>query len=225
MDDLAIVCFSCDNNEEVWPTFMTCLDKYWPNHPITYLLTETLSYPYMHTINYNYDINSWSTRIYKSLEDIKENKIVFICDDCFLNAPVNIEKLKQALAIIKDNTATVNFELSFREEDMDCEYEGFKYKPFNTPCRLSFLCGLWDKEKLIDILKISNSNPWDLEDKQDSKGYDIYQVADSKILSWFRDGPYQFAAAFRGLWSRELPEFLEKEGITMDYDKKGFYDE
>lgn len=223
MNDLAIVCFSCDKNEEVWPTFIQCLDKYWPNHPTTYLLTETLTFPLMNTICFDYNLNQWSTRIYKSLETIKEDKIIFICDDCFLNAPINLEKLKRALYIIKDDVANVNFELSFIKEDMPCVYEGFKYKPFQSMCRLSFLCGLWDRKKLIDIMKRKECNLWELENEQNTMGYEIYQVSDQKIISWFRDEPYMFAAAYRGRWSKELPEFLKQEGITMDLDKKGFY--
>ena len=92
MDDLAIVCFSCDKNDEVWPTFKILLDRYWKDHPITYLLTETHKCSFMNTINYNYPLNEWTTRIIKSLQDIEENKILFICDDCFLDNYVNIEK-------------------------------------------------------------------------------------------------------------------------------------
>ncbi len=223
MNDLAIVCFSCDKNEEAWPTFKTCLDKYWPGHPTTFLLTETLHCPLMNTINYDYGLDQWSTRMYKSLENIREKYIIFICDDCFLNNYVNLDKLEKALSIIKDNVANVNFELSFSEQDMPCIYDGFKYKPLNSICRLSFLCGLWDREKLIDIMKRRECSPWDLENDQNSLGYEIFQVSDQKILSWFRDGPYMFAAAYRGRWSQELPEFLKQEGITMNVEKKGFY--
>lgn len=83
MDNLAVVIFSCDKNEELWPIFNKCLNKYWKNHPKVYLLTETMQYPYFETINYNYDINHWSTRIRHSLNDILEDNIIFICDDCF----------------------------------------------------------------------------------------------------------------------------------------------
>ncbi len=222
MNDLAIVCFSCDKNDEVWPTFMTCLDKYFPNHPKTYLFTETKYSPLMITINHNYDLNHWTTRIYKSLEDIPESKIIFICDDCFLDNYVNLEKLKKCYDIVKDNVAYVNLELSFDPNDADCEYPGFKKKTPWSSFRLSLLCGLWDKSKLMDILSTKDCNPWILEGEQIIKNYDVYQVADEKALSWFRDGPKQCGAKYSGKWALELPEFLKKEGIVMDLEKKGF---
>ena len=224
MKDFAIVCFSCDKNDEVWPTFKICLDKYWKGHPVTYLLTETLSTPIMKTINYNYSLNKWTTRIYKSLEVIKQNKILFICDDCFLDDYVNKEKLERCLEILdkNKNIAFINLELSFDKRDLNSEYIGFKKKAPNSSYRLSLLCGIWDRKKLMDILKVKECSPWELESMQNILDYDSYQVTGQKILSWFRDGPKQCGAKYAGKWAKELPAFLEKEKIVMDLTKKGF---
>lgn len=224
MNDLAIVCFSCDLNDEVWPTFMTCLDKYWPNHPVTYLFTETLDSPLMKTINHDFELDEWTTRIYLSLQDIPEEKVIFICDDCFLDNYVNLDKLKECYDIVNNNAnvAYVNLELSFDSNDLDCEYEGFKKKGPNSSFTLSLLCGLWDKKKLMDILNIMVCSPWHLEASQNVLNYDVYQVDKVKALSWFRDGPKQCGAKYGGRWAKTLPAFLEKEGIEMDLLKKGF---
>lgn len=222
MNDLAIVCFSCDKNDEVWPTFKILLDRYWKDHPTTYLLTETHKCSFMNTINYDYPLNEWTTRIIKSLQDIKEEKIIFICDDCFLDNYVNIEKLNKCFEILKDNVAYINLELSFDQRDLDCEYIGFKKKAPDSSFRLSLLCGLWDKKKLIDILSVKVCSPWILEGDQNILNYDVYQVDKIKVLSWFRDGPKQCGAKYSGRWAPELPLFLKKEGIMMDLEKKGF---
>ena len=74
MNDLAVVCYSCDKNEEVWPIYKKCIDKYWPNHPNIYLLNETKKCDYMNTICYDYDLDHWTIRIRKSLEQIKEEE-------------------------------------------------------------------------------------------------------------------------------------------------------
>ena len=225
MKDLAIVCFSCDKDEEMWPIFSICLNKYWPNHPRVYLLTETKTSPIIDTICYNYPLNKWTTRIIKSLNDIKENKVVFICDDVFLNDYVNIDKLKDCLKILdkEPKAAYINFEMSFNYYDVFCQYNGFKKKTKDSDFRLSLLCGIWDKKKLIDILSNKEGSPWDVEDSGDILKYDAYIVSDKKVLSWFRDGRAQYAACHNGKWSKDLPDFLKKEGLTMDLEKKGFY--
>ena len=224
MKDLAIVCFSCDKNDEVWPTFYACLNKYWPHHPKTYLFTETKYYPLMKTINFDYPLDKWTTRIYKSLEVIPQNKIIFICDDCFLDDYVNLDKLKNCINLLKDNVAYINFELSFDSRDGNSIYPGFKVKTEKSSFKLSLLCGLWDKQKLMTILKHKEQSPWKLEGSQFINGYDVYQVDKEKVLSWFRDGPMMCGAKYSGKWSRDLPAFLEKEGIEMDLAKKGFND-
>lgn len=224
MNDFAIVCFSCDKNEEVWPTFMTCLSKYWETHPKVYLFTETLTSNLMETINYNYNLCHWTTRIYKSLEAIPEKKILFICDDVFLDNYVNLYKLQTCIDILNENknVAYVNLETFVDEEDYECEYPGFVKKAPYVPYRLCFLCGVWNKEKLMDLLGDYDCSPWQIEGEQKTKDYDVYQVRGDKVLSWFRDGFCQCGAKYTGKWAPELPEFLKKENIVMDLEKKGF---
>ena len=223
LNDVAIVVFSCDKNEELWPIFMHCLNKHWENHPNVYLLTETLQSDEMKTINHDYDLSLWTKRIRESLMDIPENKIIFICDDCFIDLDVDVKKLKDCFNILKDNVACVQFELSFEEHDEPCEYPGFKKKTQDSMIRVSLLCGLWQKDKLIEVIS-EDCDPWAIEAKQDDKGFDYYQVCDHKIISWWHDGPYENGAVRSGKWQHGVEEFLEREEITVDFSKKGFHE-
>lgn len=222
MKDLAIVIFSCDKNEELWSPFMRLLNKYWEKHPKVYLLTESINCPFIETISYNYDLSIWTKRIRESLKDIKENNIIFISDDCFINDYVNIDKLNKCFDILKDNNASINFELSFEDKDIDSEYEGFKYKTKEAIIRVSLLCGLWQKDKLIKVLE-KDTNPWQIERDQNDYGFDYYQVTENKILSWHNDGPYCNAAIREGKWQHGIEDFFKEEKIEVDYTKKGFY--
>ena len=100
MNDLAIVIFSCDKNEELWPICHHFINKYWPNHPNIYLLTESVKSPLFNTISIPYELDKWTIRIRESLKTIKENKVIFICDDCFINDTVNINKLEECMNIL-----------------------------------------------------------------------------------------------------------------------------
>ena len=223
MDDFGIVVFSCDKNEEVWPVFKHCLDKYWKHHPNTYLLTETKRSKDINTICKNYELNKWTRRIRESLAEIPEKNVLFICDDCFLNQPVNIIKLNQSIDLLNhDNVACVQYEVSGDPYDIDCEYLGFKKKTPQSRYVVSFLCGIWEKDKLIDVLE-GESNPWDLEWRQVSKGYDYYQVANSKVLSWYRDGLGDNAALRQGKWMPGIKDFLGEENLVVDLSKKGIW--
>ena len=223
MDDFAIVVFSCDKNDEVWPVFKHCLDKYWDNHPNTYLLTETIKYNEIKTICRNYEIDKWTRRIRESLEEIPENNLLFICDDCFLNKKINYEKFLKSLDLLnKDNVACVQYEVSGDPADIDCEYEGFKKKTPNSMYVVSLLCGIWKKDKLIKVIE-EDMSPWNIEQKQDSKGFDYYQVKDDKILSWYRDALGANAAIRMGRWMPGIKEFLQEENLTINLNKKGLW--
>ena len=225
MNDLAIVIFSCDNNEELWPVWYHCVNKYWSNHPNIYLLTETKSSDLFKTISCPYELNKWTVRIRESLNIIKEKKIIFICDDCFIKEPVNIDKLNKCIEILdkEESLASINFELAFDPNDKDTIYDGFKEKTKESLFILSLLSGIWKKKALIDILSVKDIDPWTLEDDQNTLNYKFYQTDKEKVISWFRDEPYSFAALYRGKWNKDIIDFLNKENISIDLDKKGFY--
>ena len=222
MKDLAVVVYSCDKNEEVWPIYKKCIDKYWKNHPNVYLLTETISSPLFISITKNYDLNHWTTRIRNSLKDIKEKYVIFMSDDIFINDYVNINKLDKCLDILNNNKySAIQFELSWSNKDIESEYNGFKIKTKESPYKLSLLCGIWNKDVLIHILE-KDSNPWDVEKYQDCKGYTFLQISDEKVISWFNDSYGGNGAIRYGLWQHGVEEFLSKENISVDFSKKGF---
>lgn len=223
MNELAIAIYSCDKNEEVWPVFYHCLNKYWNNHPNIYLLTETIKCPYMNTISLDYDLDHWTTRIRNSLKMIKEKYVIFISDDLFLNDEVNIEKLLKCINILENDIYSgIQFELSWHENDSDCKYEGFKYKGPNSLYRLSLLCGIWKKDDLIDVLK-NDTDPWTAELNGDNTK-EFLQTYNNKILSWFNDRYGGNGAIRHGKWQHGVEDFLKQEGLEVDFSKKGFLD-
>lgn len=221
MDDLAIAVYSCDKNDEVWPVFSHCINKYWENHPKVYFLTETKKTPFFNTISLNYDLDHWTNRIKESLKLIEEKYVIFLSDDIFINEKVNIKKLIECINILKNDIYSgIQFELSWHENDQDCKYDGFKYKAHNSLYRLSFLCGIWKKEDLIDILK-TDMNLWYAEMIKDYKN-EFLQVCNEKVISWFNDGYGGNGAIRCGKWQHGVEEFLKSEGLTVDFSKKGF---
>ena len=158
MNDLAIVIFSCDKNEELWPICHHFINKYWPNHPNIYLLTESVKSPLFNTISIPYELDKWTIRIRESLKTIKENKVIFICDDCFINDTVNINKLEECMNILdkEEDLANINFELAFDQNDKDTIYYGYKEKTEQSLFILSLLCGIWNCRKCNHVICICN---------------------------------------------------------------------
>ena len=217
MDNIALVIFSADINDDLWEVDDILINKYWPSHPPIYLLTETREYKNFHTINYNYPLRLWTRRIRKSLTEIKEDYIIFMCDDCFLNNKVNEELLQKVLDYMQQrpNAANINFELSFDENDIDCYSPDLKYRPPGTFIRVGLLCGLWKKDKLISILS-KDCSPWDIEKNPCDMGYYYYILKNEKIISWLNDEPNMCGGIFQGKWHQNTLQFLQQEGIDIN---------
>lgn len=219
---MKILVLSCDKNEDTFEPFKHCMEKYYKNHPEVIYTTETIKNPYYKTICKNYPLEKWTKRIRETLKEIDDEQILIMTDDCFIRKNVDEDRIKYASNNLKGNIAMFNFEKSFDVNDMETNLDGFKIRQKGSPYELSIMCGLWNKDKLINVLK-DDSNPWDVEYKQDTKGYDYYINGGDFIIDWGYE-PFIFTGICKGKWCRNVIPFFEKEGIKINYEERGFYD-
>ena len=220
---MKILVLSCDKDSDTFQLFHHCMEKYWPNHPEVIYTTETLLNPYYKTISKNYPLEQWTRRIRETLREIDDDKILIMIDDCFIRKPVDEERLKYACDHLTGNMALMNFELSFDANDLETDLIGFKKRNHPSPYELSIMCGLWQRDKLIEVLE-RDSDPWSVEYRQDTKGFDYYINSGDYIIDWgYRTwGPVGIT---KGKWNRNVVEFAEQEGVYIDFEKRGFVDE
>lgn len=219
---MKILVLSCDKNEDTFEPFKHCIEKYYKNHPEIIYATETIQNPFYKTICKNYPLEQWTKRIRETLEEIDDDQILIMIDDCFIRNKVDEERIKYASDNLKGNIAMINFEKSFDSDDEETNLKGFKKRRHGSQYELSIMCGLWQKDKFINVLK-DDSNPWDVEYKQDTKGYDYYINSGDYIIDWGYE-TFIFTGICKGKWCRNIMPFFEKEGIKVDYEKRGFYD-
>lgn len=219
---MKMVVLSCDKCEDLFEPFHYCVEKYYPNHPEIIYITETIKNPYYKTICKNYPIEQWTLRIREALKEIDDEQILMIMDDFFIRQPVDEERIKYLSTQLKGNIASFCFEKSYDENDEETEIKGMKKRQHGSQYEVSINCCLWDKNKLIDILK-GEHNPWDVEFRSDNCGYDFYINSEDYIIDWGYK-TWIPTGVFRGKWCRNVIPFFEKEGIKMDYDKRGYYD-
>jgi len=221
---MKLVVFSCDKDEDLFFPFYKCMEKYWPNHPEIVYFTETVINPYYNTITRNYPLNEWTKRIRESLLELDDNIVLTMIDDFFLRDFVNENKLNFLVQCVQlDNVASISLELPFSNDNVNCNYSGFLYRPKNCKCRVSLNCGLWNKDKLINVLtRDIESDPWIVEKEQDDKNYEYYICNNVKVLSWYFDGPDQRGALVFGKWHRDMVYYFNNEKINMDFSIRGF---
>lgn len=219
---MKILVLSCDKNEDTFEAFHHCMEKYWENHPDVIYATETIKNPYYRTICKNYPLEQWTKRIRETLAEIDDNEILIMIDDCFIREKVDTKRIEYARKNLKGNIAMFNFEKSFDNNDIETEIVGFKRRQHGALYELSIMCGLWNREKLIDILG-TDSDPWSVEYRQDTKGYDYYINSGDYIIDWGYE-TFIFTGICKGKWCRNVVPFFEKEGIIVNYEERGFCD-
>ena len=219
---MILLVLSCDKNEEIFDAFHHCMEKYYPEHPEIIYATETIKNPYYKTICYNIPLERWTERIRKTLNDIDDKQILIMMDDFFIRQPVDIKRIEYLSKQLKGNIATFCFEKSYDKNDEETEIEGMKKRQHGAEYEVALNCGLWQKDKLIDILE-GEYTPWQVEYNRNNKGYDHYinsgdYIIDWGYVTWIPTG------LFKGKWCRNIIPFFEKEGIKIDYSKRGFFD-
>lgn len=219
---MKMLVLSCDKSEDLFDAFHHCVEKYYPEHPEIIYATETIKNPYYKTISYDIPLDRWTERIRKTLKDIDDDQILIIMDDCFIRKPVDVARIKYLSEHLKGNIAMFEFEKSWDPNDEETDIEGMKKRQHGSDYEVCINCGLWDKNKLIDVLS-RNSDPWDVEINQDNKGYDYYINSGDYIIDWGYE-TWIPTGVFKGKWCKNVIPFFEQEGIEIDYSKRGFYE-
>ena len=210
-----LVC-SCDKNEDTFYPFHHCMEKYWPHHPEVVYSTETVSNPYYKTVAKNYPINQWTKRIRETLEGLQDHVLLMV-DDVFIRRPVNIFRVREADNLLCDSIASLNFEKAY--DPTNFVTQGWGKRMPNAPWTVSIMCGLWDRDKLIDVLS-EDMNPWDVEARQPTKGYDYLINTGDYIIDWgYRS--FRYFGLHGGKWCWEIVPFFLEEGIDIDFNQRG----
>lgn len=219
---MKILVLSCDKNEDLFTPFYLCMEKYWKDHPEIIYSTETIKNPYYKTICVDIPLELWTKRIRKVLDQINDDKILLIMDDCFIRQPVDKERINYVEDNLKGNIAMFNFEKSFDDGDIPSKYDRFKIKNPNGIAIPSIMCAMWQKDKLKTVLNIT-CKPWEIERLNIAHNFEYYINSGDYIIDYGYMFPNKFGV-YQGMWCRELVEFFKKEGIDIDYSKRSFYD-
>ena len=216
---MTIFVASCDKNADLFEPFHHCIEKYWAKHPKVVYCTESVHNPYYKTICHDYSLEQWTRRIRESLEEVKDDLVLFMVDDIFIRNKVDEKRIKYISGLFGGSLALVNLEKEW-DDNEDIGLDRLKRRTKGKMFRISLMCGVWDRKKLIDILE-GDHDPWYVENSQPCKDYEYYINSGDYIIDW---GYKTFCevGVFKGKWCREVVPFFEAEGIQIDYEKRGF---
>ena len=178
---VSILILSCSLYKNIWGPFFYLFNKYWEDCPFTiYLGTDKYTH-YEDYKDFNINIlitdiepysNNYTSRVYDHLQKINDDYIILLQDDFLLTEMVHTKQILECINILKNNNLYNGIRLHGAGEDC-----GFGNKHFNISNNIvlsnhsqrqkywfSWMATLWNRKKLIDILKLYvNTNTEDSE--------------------------------------------------------------
>lgn len=160
---------SSDNYGTTWYPYFELIKRYWKNHPQQiYLNAETVGYE-------DKELNiisvfggreaTWSERLYRCLERIPTEYVIFSLEDAFLLGEVDDQAIEQCLKWMEadKNIAVCRLKESDNPNLQKSEkYGDFRIAGDDIGFRLETQVALWRREALMQFIDL-REDPWQFE--------------------------------------------------------------
>ena len=214
---LSVLILSCDAYEDTWYPFFILKNKYWKACPYkTYIMTETKDCEYAETIKVQ---GAWTKRFREALKQIPTDYVLIMLDDFFIRDYVDQDRINK-IKFDKD-IAVFNFEKAYNMPTLKKSVNGFNLRPNRAPYLNSCQPSVHNKKKLLKRLK-KDQTPWEWELTTIDSNDEFYINTQGFIIDigYYHFKPWSIKG---GKWCKEIVPFFEKEGIAVDYGKRGFH--
>lgn len=208
---MKIIVLSCSLNEDTFLPFCHFMERYYPNHPEIIYFTDGIINPFYKTIPIKMTLDKWTMGFREFLNQIPDDKVLLMIDDCFIRKPVDVGRIEYAAEHLTGNIALMNFELSWDSNDEPTDLIGWKKRKHGSEFEVSILCGLWQKEKLLKVIE-RDCSPWEIELEQNGCGFDYYINSGDYIIDWGYKS-FQPVGKVKGVWTKETVDYLKNEGL------------
>ena len=227
MTSLTVFVSSRDDYDDCWLPFFTLLKKFWPGCDLPIVLnTQAKDFSFEGldiTCTKAGKFKHFGETFHAGLAKVQTDYILLIMIDYFLTAPVQPEHLEYAFqAFVEERLdALVLVEMKIIDQ----------FKPIRRdinlvtgpgPDRFTFQIGLW-KTSSIGKYILKKEDPW-MAEKFGSRrwGYS------NDRIGFVNDtiAPFTYlhtGAQHKGGWVPEMIPFLESEGLSLDWSRRGLY--
>jgi hypothetical protein len=235
---LAVFVNTCDGYKDCWPPFFQLFERYGGRIrglPI-YLNTEreTFAWPGLDLRSTAVwpagcpERPSWGERAACGLQAVAEAYVLYLQEDYFLTYPVRDEVIERALKYMRENDDVGVFYLNqwgpnYRDS-RPCSPGVVEIVPpagYLVNCQAA----IWRKDFLLSLLK-PWENVWMFEKFGSVRGRRAksrYLSVAPEVLAESPVFDYCFTGIIRGRWQPECVPLFEREGIAVDYSRRGFY--
>ena len=171
----------------------------------------------------------WSKRLKMSIQKTKNDIVLVMVEDFFLRSKIDKSLIDNFLLLMNGTDKIDHIRLLAPQKKVNVEKSEFDYldrMDNNTDLRFTYLPGLWKKNTILKYVKnyespFSSERFGNIRSKIYKDGF--YSVSKEYIK---HNGQFydceQSGVIFKGKWARWVSAFFEKEGIRIDYSKRGF---
>ncbi len=236
LSGLTILVNSSDGFEDCWAPFFKLLYAHWPdcNYPVL-LNTEEKdwSFPRRNSRASRVAANeqrrlSWSECLIRGIDQIKTPLLLYFQEDYFLDSPVCVNVIEDAIKLMLDNPEIGHIALTKQGSFGPFEpypVEGFSQIRHDARYRISTQAGLWRPNVLRSYLD-PKENGWMFEifgTWRAQKRKDIFLVADFGPEAGGPAINYVHTGIIKGKWHPLMPGLFAKHKINIDFTNRGFY--
>lgn len=239
MKDIAVFVNTSDGFEDCWPPFFHLFSKYAGslNSLTVYLNTERKDYTFesIKLISTKVWLEgeprpTWSECLSRGLNKIKESYVLYLQEDYFLNQVVKEEWLTRASKILETELDVGVVYLNRYGPQFRCEIprsDGFVEIGPPVSYLLSTQAAIWRKDVLASLV-CDWENGWMFEKFGSLRARNLSCRFVSVNRDVMQNEPifeYIYTGVIKGQWKIDCVELFTREGINVDFVKRGFYQE
>lgn len=215
---------SCDPYADLWPPFFTLLKRHWPDCPFEVVLGAGLDAkpPPGVRMLHSGGGRDWSRCLMDYLEALPQPYVLIILEDFFLRRRVSTGKILECLKFTQAQRAT-QLRLIPRPgpTDLLSGETNIGSCAVGSPYRLSTQAAIWDRLKLLELLR-SGESIWEFEHKGNDRARHYQEgffSVKKSVLPY--DGFWAHHVIEKGKWIPHEKWVFARAGIGCDFSRRG----
>lgn len=236
---LAVLVNTCDKFLDCWNPFFQLYEEFGLNDKECkiYLNTEYADYTYPRLditplrvcVAGNWTESkppTWSWCLRQALKGIKEEFVLYMQEDYFLDAPMDAERIRRYVQQMQQDASIDCIYVSSCTipTAAECTKEGLRPGKRHAWYYANCQAGIWRKSCLMELIR-DYEDAWQFE-RWASKRASVlgkaiyvgdYELSDSPVS-------YVLTGVIQGKWFEPVVELFAKHKIEVDFSKRGFYE-
>ena len=213
--NLTLLVSSFDEYSACWAPFCHGLNKYWPEHPSLFFITNFLEAPDGVSLKLGND-QGWAKNLLRALDMIPTDYILYAQEDYWIKKAIDNQNIIDFLGYLESGLADyIRLYPAPGPDSIFALDERLGIIAADAEYRTSLQMSLWRKETLKALVRLDET-PWQFEvnGSKRSQGFPYRFLCVTKRRFGI---DYVFTAIVNGYWTKEAYSYNENEGINVSF--------